>query len=116
MPVFGEEETMRPEIRESETGPMAYALQFFRKTISRADGRRCMMYPSCSHYSAQAFEKHGFVKGWIMTRDRLLRCGRDEVMRAPKIYVHGEWKFYDPLSSNDNWWYLVGDDIDPESW
>jgi len=104
MPVFGEEETMRPEIRESETGPMAYALQFFRKTISRADGRRCMMYPSCSHYSAQAFEKHGFVKGWIMTSDRLLRCGRDEKRIAEQIIIDKQVYVFDPLPRNDFWW------------
>lgn len=104
MPVFGDEETMRPEISESETGPMAYALQFFRKTISRADGHRCMMYPSCSHYSAQAFEKHGFIKGWIMTSDRLLRCGRDEKNISENIIIDEKTYVFDPLQRNDFWW------------
>lgn len=73
----------------------------------------CPMYPSCSQYSRQAVMKHGIVLGWAMAMDRLLRCGRDELRRAPKILVHGEWKFYDPLSANDNWWYSAGEDIDP---
>jgi putative component of membrane protein insertase Oxa1/YidC/SpoIIIJ protein YidD len=87
-----------------ETGPMAYTLQFFRKTISRADGHRCMMYPSCSHYSAQAFEKHGFIKGWIMTSDRLLRCGRDEKNISENIIIDEKTYVFDPLQRNDFWW------------
>ncbi len=73
----------------------------------------CPMYPSCSQYSRQAVGKHGFVVGWAMAMDRLLRCGRDELKRAPKILVHGEWKFYDPLSANDNWWYSAGENTGP---
>ena len=73
----------------------------------------CPMYPSCSQYSRQAVGRHGFVVGWAMAMDRLLRCGRDELKRAPKILVHGEWKFYDPLSANDNWWYSAGEEINP---
>ena len=73
----------------------------------------CPMYPSCSQYSRQAVEKHGFIVGWAMAMDRLSRCSRDELRRAPKIMVDGKWKFYDPLSANDNWWYSAGEDINP---
>lgn len=89
---------------EADTGPMAYALKFFSKTISRADGHRCPMYPSCSAYSAEAFEKHGFVKGWILTSDRLLRCGRDEKRLSETIFINYQPHVYDPLSRNDFWW------------
>jgi Putative membrane protein insertion efficiency factor len=69
----------------------------------------CPMHPSCSEYSRQAVEKHGFNLGWAMAMDRLLRCGRDELRRAPPILVNGQYKFYDPLSANDNWWYVAGE-------
>ena len=62
------------------------------------------MHPSCSEYSRQAVEKHGFAVGWPMTLDRLMRCGRDEVKRSPMVYVDGMWKYYDPLENNDFWW------------
>ena len=104
LPVFGEEIMEQPENQSPDTGPMAYALQFFKKTISRADGHRCMMYPSCSHYSAQAFEKHGFIKGWIMTSDRLLRCGRDEKNISENIIIDEKTYVFDPLQRNDIWW------------
>ena len=36
-----------------------------------------------------------------MSMDRLMRCGRDEVRLAPKIWVNGEWKIFDPVETND---------------
>ena len=62
------------------------------------------MYPSCSHYSGQAFEKHGFIKGWVMTTDRLLRCGRDEKRIAEAVVIDRQAYVYDPLERNDFWW------------
>ncbi len=64
----------------------------------------CPMYPSCSEYSVQALEKHGFFVGWMMTCDRLMRCGRSEMKVAPTIHVNGKVKFYDPVERNDSWW------------
>jgi len=103
-PGFGDETTIGPEIPEEDTGPMAFALKFFSKTVSRADGRRCMMYPSCSHYSGQAFKKHGFIKGWVMTCDRLLRCGHDEIHISEQIIVGNQTYIFDPVQRNDFWW------------
>lgn len=79
-------------------------LKFFQKYISRADGDRCPMYPSCSHYAKQAFERHGALKGWILTSDRLLRCGHDEIRLAPKVNVKGKPRAYDPIEANTRWW------------
>ncbi len=94
--------------------PYEDLLNIYRKPLNHlASVRRgvCPMYPSCSEYSRQVVERHGFVVGWAMAMDRLLRCGRDELRRAPRTLVHGEWKFYDPPSANDNWWYSAGEDI-----
>jgi len=62
------------------------------------------MYPSCSVYAARCLEKHGFFVGWMMIADRLMRCGGDETRLAPKVYVDGAWKTYDPVDGNDFWW------------
>ena len=64
----------------------------------------CPMYPSCSEYSELAIRKHGLTVGWMMTMDRLMRCGRDEIQLAPRIFVDGEWRYYDPVENNDFWW------------
>lgn len=80
------------------------ALDFYQSFLSRADGHRCPMFPSCSAYAKQAFQQHGWVKGWILTCDRLLRCGRDEIHRVPGIRVNGTVHAYDPLGANTFWW------------
>lgn len=36
--------------------------------------RICMYEPSCSEYTVQALERHGFFKGIIMGTARIIRC------------------------------------------
>jgi putative membrane protein insertion efficiency factor len=79
-------------------------IRLFQKFISKADGDRCAMYPGCSHYAAQAFEQYGVIKGWLLTSDRLMRCGRDETRLATPIRVKGVRRAYDPLAANTFWW------------
>jgi len=80
-------------------------MNFYGKYISPVDGDRCPMYPSCSSYGAAAFKKHGFFMGWIMTCDRLVRCGRDETRISPGIVKDNTLLTLDPVSANDFWWY-----------
>ena len=61
------------------------------------------MSPSCSAYSKEAFQTHGFFLGWIMTCDRLMRCGRDETHLAPGVWTPEGRLTSDPLSANDAW-------------
>lgn len=79
-------------------------LTFYQKVISRADGDRDPMYPSCSHYAATVFKRYNPVTAWILTSDRLLRCGHDEVRTAPRIIVNGSARTYDPVEANTFWW------------
>ena len=72
----------------------------------------CPMHPSCSAYAREAFEKHGPVIGWVMTHDRVLRCGRNETAIARKINVNGSLLHYDPITNNDFWWYGNNNDGD----
>jgi putative membrane protein insertion efficiency factor len=81
-------------------------LRFYQATISRADGNRCPMYPSCSHYAARALKKHGPVMGWIMICDRLLRCGRSDTRLSPQVRLHGRTLTFDPVEANDFWWFF----------
>ena len=63
----------------------------------------CPMFPSCSQYARQAVARYGFVRGWTMAMDRLMRCGRDETRRVPRILINGKWKYYDPVDNNADW-------------
>jgi uncharacterized protein len=87
--------------RSSETSFLSQSLYLYQKILSRSDGDRCPMVPSCSGYAKQAFNTHGFIKGWILTSDRLLRCGHDEVEQSGRKLIKGQYKTPDPLNKND---------------
>jgi hypothetical protein len=72
--------------------------------LSSVRAGACPMHPSCSSYSKQCFQKHGLFAGWLMSCDRLMRCGRDEMKLSPRVFVDGTWKYYDPVENNDFWW------------
>lgn len=37
-------------------------------------GQKCRFYPTCSNYGLIALKKYGFIKGWLKTIKRILRC------------------------------------------
>lgn len=87
--------------------PPSLLLEIYRGPLNHLAAVRrgdCPMYPSCSEYGAQAIATHGAIVGWMMTVDRLLRCGRDELHSAPRVFAGGHLKAYDPVENNDFWW------------
>ena len=50
----------------------------------------CRFYPSCSHYAAEAIERHGICRGSTLALHRLVRChpwggsGYDPVPAKPR--------------------------------
>ena len=78
-------------------------VHFYQKYISPAIGGSCPMEPCCSNYCIHAVKKHGILLGWMMTCDRLMRCGRDEIKQAPVIRIRHTLRYYDPVSENDFW-------------
>ena len=49
-------------------------IRFYQRAVSPGLGRVCRFEPSCSHYSYEAIERHGLLRGvWLGVR-RLLRC------------------------------------------
>ena len=89
-----------------------FPLRWYRGPLNHLEAVRrgeCPMHPSCSEYCSQAIARHGLVLGWMMTTDRLMRCGRDEMKFAQRVLVNGNWKFYDPVEYNDFWWYKDND-------
>ena len=90
---------------DTARNPFRFLVEMYRENISPIDGKDCPMYPSCSEYSIRSFKKHGFLVGWMMTVDRLFRCGRDELRLSPQVLVNGERRWYDPPENNDFWWH-----------
>ncbi len=94
-----------PAEEASGFNPAQWLLSIYRDHISPVNGDGCPSFPSCSSYAEQAFEKHGFFVGWMMTVDRLIHEGKEETMVSPYINVEGEVLIFDPVENNDFWWY-----------
>lgn len=64
------------------TRPVQLLIKIYQKTLSLDHGPLrflypngyCKFHPTCSEYAHQAFEKHGFWKGWMLATKRILRC------------------------------------------
>lgn len=68
--------------------PLAHALRLGVKVYQKVVAGRpspCRYVPTCSAYAVEALERHGAVKGFVLSAWRLLRCnpwggrGLDEV-------------------------------------
>jgi len=57
---------------------MRYVLKLlirgYQLTLSPLIGPVCRFYPTCSHYSMEAIEKHGAWRGVWLTVKRIGRC------------------------------------------
>lgn len=49
-------------------------VKFYKKRISPLKAPCCKYYPTCSAYALEAIEKHGALKGTILSVWRILRC------------------------------------------
>jgi putative membrane protein insertion efficiency factor len=49
-------------------------LRAYRAVISPLYGDVCRYYPSCSHYTLQAIQRHGVIRGVWMGSLRIARC------------------------------------------
>jgi putative component of membrane protein insertase Oxa1/YidC/SpoIIIJ protein YidD len=48
-------------------------IRFYQNYISPIDGPRSSYAPSSSEYTLQAIQKYGFIKGYVLGCDRLMR-------------------------------------------
>lgn len=49
-------------------------IRFYQRHISPATPPSCRYYPTCSNYALEAVDKHGTLKGGVMSTARILRC------------------------------------------
>lgn len=72
---------------------------FHQQVISPVDGPRSHYRPSSSQYMHLAMHRYGFLKGFIMGCDRLLR-ENDEEWVYRTIQIDGKIFKYDPAKIN----------------
>ena len=51
-----------------------WAIRAYQLLLSPLFPRCCRFAPSCSHYAAEALERHGIWRGLYLSLRRLLRC------------------------------------------
>jgi len=74
-------------------------IQFHQKVLSPVDGPRSHFRPTSSRYMQLAMKRYGFLRGYIMGCDRLLRENDDDwVYRT--IEIDGKIYKYDPAKVN----------------
>jgi putative membrane protein insertion efficiency factor len=49
-------------------------IRFYSNHISVLFPKHCRYYPTCSSYAIDAFRKKGFIKGFLLSVWRILRC------------------------------------------
>ena len=65
-------------------------VRLYQRVISPLKPATCRFEPSCSHYAVQAVERHGVLRGGLITSLRILRCNP---FSAPgPDPVPGEWR------------------------
>lgn len=64
-----------PRAAAAPDGPLVGAIRTYQREISARRAEPCCRFtPSCSHYAAEAIQRHGAWRGlWLATR-RLSRC------------------------------------------
>lgn len=72
-------------------------IRFYRSLISPLMPAACRFYPTCSAYALEAIERHGALKGGILSGLRLLKC--HPWHKGPMI---------DPVPYGIDWLSLIG--------
>jgi putative membrane protein insertion efficiency factor len=49
-------------------------IRAYKVCLSPILGQNCRFYPTCSSYSIEAIERHGFIKGLVLSIKRICRC------------------------------------------
>ena len=52
----------------------ALPIRFYRLVLSPWVGLNCRFTPTCSAYALEALEKHGAIKGLVLTFKRVSKC------------------------------------------
>ena len=66
-------------------------IKVYKFLLSPLLGDNCRYFPTCSDYSIESLQKHGFLKGLLLSLKRILSChpwgkgGFDPVQKEMKV-------------------------------
>ncbi|HKM94919.1 MAG TPA: membrane protein insertion efficiency factor YidD [Prolixibacteraceae bacterium] len=70
----------------------------YQNTISQHFSADCLYSPSCSEFSKQAVKEFGFIKGGLLSFDRLNRCTRLSALDMhPSVFNPKTHRASDPI-------------------
>jgi uncharacterized protein len=102
---WGKDSNLKPtkKIEEKEDSfPVKIAnaiIRFHQEVISPVDGPRSHYRPTSSTYMKLAMQRYGFIQGFLMGCDRLIR-ENDEEWVYRKIEIDGKIYKFDPARSH----------------
>lgn len=111
------------ENRKKESSVTDY-ISLYQQQISGIRGHECPMYPSCSNYGLKVFQETSFTEAFLLTSDRLLRCGHDRDYYALTLNKSGfkyiDYPVYDTIPRNleytgNRYFYAYTDLSKPDS-
>ena len=72
------------------------SIRLYQLFISTQDLSVCNFTPSCSHFAQEAIRRYGFIRGVLMTSDRLQRCNSMSIYYA---WDERTGKYKDPVEN-----------------
>ncbi|WP_051477619.1 membrane protein insertion efficiency factor YidD [Aquimarina pacifica] len=54
--------------------PFVVLVKFYQHVISPLTPAACRYQPTCSHYTIEALQKHGLLKGSMLSLKRIFSC------------------------------------------
>lgn len=66
--------------------------RFYQRFISRYTPPSCRFFPVCSRYGVVAVQRHGAMKGLVLTSWRVLRCNPFNPGGVDRVPPEGEWR------------------------
>ncbi|MBN2189166.1 MAG: membrane protein insertion efficiency factor YidD [Chitinispirillaceae bacterium] len=72
------------------------AIRLYQNLISSQQHNICVFTPSCSHFGMESIRQCGFVKGILLTSDRLQRCSQFASQYSYRLDT-ATGRFHDPL-------------------
>lgn len=70
-----------------------HIISFRQKVISPVDGPRSHFRPTSSRYMQLAIRRYGFIKGYLMGCDRLLRENREKWVYETRVFGDKRYKW-----------------------
>ena len=67
-------------------------LRGYKKYISPSLGNNCRFLPTCSEYAMEAVERHGILKGGLLSIWRILRCNPFGRRGYDPVPDKGRWR------------------------